>query len=49
MAGFKLRYISSLGKFNLVINGISYLLKPQELESLNRLIGNVNKENKENK
>jgi hypothetical protein len=34
MAGFKLRYLQSLEKFNLVVNGISYLLKAEELEAL---------------
>lgn len=44
MAGFKLRYIQSLEKFNLIVNGISYLLKIEELEALSREIENVLKE-----
>lgn len=44
MAAFKLRYIQSLQRFNLVVNGISYLLKPEELEALKREIEDVLKE-----
>jgi hypothetical protein len=38
MSIFRVRYISSLGKFNLVINGISYLFKPLELEQIYNMI-----------
>lgn len=41
MAAFKLKYIQSLEKFNLIVNGISYLLRIEELEALQREIDNV--------
>jgi hypothetical protein len=50
MANIKIKYLSSLhdGRFNLIINGISYLLKPAEFESLRWEIEKILKELKEN-